>query len=96
MTLGDFSKQAEAYRRARPTYPAALIDQLASDAGLVRGDPVADFGAGTGIMTALLVERGFIVSAIEPNETMRNQTEGCCITAAGSNWSRGAFFAIAS
>jgi len=72
MTLGDFTQQAEAYGRSRPTYPAELLDALISDADLQAGDPVADFGAGTGIFTELLVDRGFAVSAIEPNESMRN------------------------
>jgi SAM-dependent methyltransferase len=72
MPLGDFTDQAIAYRRARPDYPAELLEQLVVDAGVARGDPVADFGAGTGIFTRLLVERGFQVTALEPNESMRS------------------------
>lgn len=71
MTLGDFTDQAAAYARARPTYPAELVDLLISDAGVVAGDTVVDFGAGTGIFTQLLVERGLHISAIEPNQPMR-------------------------
>ena len=74
MSLGDFSSQAAAYQRARPTYPQAILDALIDEAGLRPGDPVADFGAGTGIMTALLVQRGFSVSAIEPNAAMRDRS----------------------
>lgn len=73
MTLGDFSQQAESYRQSRPTYPTELIDLLIADAGLAAGDAVADFGAGTGIMTEILLERGFMVTAIEPNESMCEQ-----------------------
>lgn len=73
--LGDFSHQADAYAKSRPTYPSVLIDQLVTDSGIHRGDPVADFGAGTGIFTQILIERGFNVSAIEPNESMRNQAD---------------------
>ena len=73
--LGDFTEQADAYRRSRPAYPDELIDMLVADAGLAYGDPVADFGAGTGIMTRMLIERGFVVSAIEPNESMRSRAE---------------------
>ncbi len=73
MKLGDFTQQADAYRRSRPAYPDELIDTLVAAAGLVPGDAVADFGAGTGILTRMLIDRGFTVSAIEPNESMRNQ-----------------------
>ncbi len=75
MQLGDFTEQADAYRRSRPAYPDELIDMLVADACLAPGDPVADFGAGTGIMTRMLIERGFVVSAIEPNESMRSRAE---------------------
>ncbi|MDB5385998.1 MAG: hypothetical protein JWM11_1644 [Planctomycetaceae bacterium] len=75
MTLGDFSDQAEAYRRARPTYPAGMLDLLVADAEISAGAAVADFGAGTGIMTRLLLERGFSVTAIEPNESMQNRAD---------------------
>lgn len=71
MNCGDFTQQADAYSRARPTYPAALVDLLTADAGVKVGDPVADFGAGTGIFTSLLTERGLQVSAVEPNVEMR-------------------------
>ncbi|WP_254512767.1 class I SAM-dependent methyltransferase [Anatilimnocola floriformis] len=73
MSLGDFSPQADAYRQARPTYPAELVEQLIADACLPSGAAVADFGAGTGIFTQLLIDRGLQVTALEPNEQMRSQ-----------------------
>ncbi|MBI1375723.1 MAG: methyltransferase domain-containing protein [Phycisphaera sp.] len=69
--LGDFSAQAEAYAAARPTYPGELLDRIVAHVGASPGDPVADIGAGTGIATALLARRGFVVTAVEPNATMR-------------------------
>lgn len=75
MELGDFSAQAESYRASRPTYPDSLIDSLVADAGIAARDAVVDFGAGTGILTRLLVRRGFAVTAVEPNEQMRIQAE---------------------
>ncbi len=36
--------------------------------------PVAEFGTGTGNLTAALLEKGFDVTGIEPNAAMRNAT----------------------
>lgn len=73
MTLGDFSQQTQAYGQARPTYPREMVDALLAEAGIAAGDAVADFGAGTGIFTRLLTERGLDVTALEPNEAMRSR-----------------------
>ena len=86
MTLGDFSKQADAYQRSRPTYPSELVDQLLEDAGVKAGDRVADFGAGTGLFTQRLFDRGLRVSALEPNESMRSKS-----LVPGAEWSAGTF-----
>lgn len=75
MKLGDFSQQAEAYGRSRPSYPPGFVDLLVADAGLSPGDWVADFGAGTGILTRQLVERGLSVTALEPNQPMRERND---------------------
>jgi SAM-dependent methyltransferase len=65
-----FSDRAEDYARYRPGYPAAAIDAVL--AGLPpHAITAADVGAGTGIFTALLAERGVRVSAVEPNQAMR-------------------------
>jgi SAM-dependent methyltransferase len=71
--LGDFSGQAEAYALARPGYPPALVDDLLDYAGLASGDPVVELGAGTGLFTRLLSGRGLVVTAIEPNQAMRER-----------------------
>jgi SAM-dependent methyltransferase len=70
---GDFTQQADAYARARPGYPDALVDVLVADAAVRPGDPVADVGAGTGLFTALLAARGLLVAAVEPNAAMRER-----------------------
>lgn len=66
-----FSHLAAAYARHRPTYPAAAISWIVRKAGLAPGELIADLGAGTGISTRLLAERGLRVVGIEPNEPMR-------------------------
>jgi SAM-dependent methyltransferase len=70
---GDFTPQADAYARARPGYPAAIVDRLLARAEIGAGAPVAEIGAGTGIFTELLAARGLRVTAVEPNASMRQR-----------------------
>jgi SAM-dependent methyltransferase len=62
----SFGDDAEQYDRARPGYPAALIDYL------LREDPslVLDVGCGTGIASRLWRARGCRVVGIEPDSRM--------------------------
>jgi SAM-dependent methyltransferase len=66
-----FSAGADAYARGRPSYPAAALDHIVGEFGLGPGRRVLDLGAGTGIFTALLVETGAEVVAVEPVAEMR-------------------------
>lgn len=59
-----FNRLAESYR-ARPGYPAALVDRLVGIAG-GRGRRVADLGAGTGLLAVPLARAGLAVHAVEP------------------------------
>lgn len=70
-----FSNRVDHYRRYRPSYPTAVIELIRETAGLKPGAAVADIGSGTGIFTRLLLEAGFDVSAVEPNEPMRQVAE---------------------
>jgi len=70
-----FSNRADDYRRYRPGYPAAIIGLMRDTCGLKTGASVADIGSGTGIFTKLLLEAGFDVTAVEPNEPMRLAAE---------------------
>ena len=74
MELGDFTSLAAVYSRSRPGYPAELVDELMAVAGVTAGDPVADLGAGTGLLTQSLAERGLAVTAIEPAPTLPQAT----------------------
>jgi len=66
-----FDDRADLYARYRPSYPPEGIDCVLE--GL--GDPstlvAADLGAGTGILSRLLADRGATVLAVEPNAQMR-------------------------
>ena len=72
---GRFSDRVDDYRRGRPAYPPALLDLLEKECGLGPRSVVADIGSGTGILTALLLERGARVFAVEPNEAMAAAAE---------------------
>ena len=60
-----FDDVAEAYDRARPTYPAAVFDDLAELAGLQPGARLVEIGCGPGKATLALAERGYAVTCIE-------------------------------
>ncbi|MFD8158469.1 class I SAM-dependent methyltransferase [Streptomyces malaysiensis] len=70
----SFNAAAAQYAANRPSYPPALLDTVGELAGRpLAGARVADIGAGTGIATALLRERGADVIAVEPGAGMAAQ-----------------------
>jgi SAM-dependent methyltransferase len=66
-----FDAEAEAYERARPTYPRDAVDWLVDALDVAGGRTVADFAAGTGKLTRLLVPTGARIVAVEPVAGMR-------------------------
>lgn len=58
----SFGAEAAAYERGRPSYPPEAIDWLLPSGAR----DVLDLGAGTGKLTARLVERGLDVVAVDP------------------------------
>lgn len=72
---GDFTALAKSYIN-RPGYSLALLKQLASHVGYPR-EPfqIADVGAGTGKLTENLLDLGFNVVCVEPNDAMRAEGE---------------------
>src|SRR5437588_4415336 len=60
-----FEEVPELYERARPLYPAELLDDLVSFAGLEAGSQVLEIGCGTGQATLPLAERGLEVVCVE-------------------------------
>jgi len=70
-----FSSRVANYVKYRPSYPSAVLDLLVSRQGLSASSVIADVGSGTGISTALLLQSGATVFAIEPNKEMREAAE---------------------
>ncbi|MFE9426656.1 class I SAM-dependent methyltransferase [Kitasatospora sp. NPDC006697] len=70
----SFGAVAAEYDRARPSYPPELFEAIERLAGRpLAGADVLDVGAGTGIATRLLAERGARVIAVEPSGGMAAQ-----------------------
>ena len=65
-----FESVADAYERARPSYPERLFDDLVELAQLRPGDRVLEIGCGTGKATRPLLRRGFSVVCVELGERL--------------------------
>ena len=63
----SFGAVARDYDRYRPRYPAQLIDDLVAS----RIETALDVGAGTGISSRQLADRGVDVLALEPDGRLR-------------------------
>lgn len=71
---GKFTGKAASYTQGRRGYPEALLDLLAQEGG--KGSlRVADAGSGTGILSRAMLERGWTVYGVEPNNDMREEAE---------------------
>jgi SAM-dependent methyltransferase len=70
-----FSNRVDMYVKYRPSYPAEAIAYLYETVGFRTDCDVADIGAGTGIFSRLLAEKGTRVIAVEPNRAMRAAAE---------------------
>lgn len=73
--LSLFSDRATDYVKYRPSYPAAAINTILERLGDPSQLTAADVGAGTGIASRMLAERGVRVTAIEPNASMRQAAD---------------------
>jgi SAM-dependent methyltransferase len=70
-----FAAQALDYDRFRPRYPESVFDDIMEHANLAAGAETIEVGAGTGIATQPLVDRGLVVTAIEPAAEMAGVVE---------------------
>ncbi|MFJ2747896.1 class I SAM-dependent methyltransferase [Streptomyces sp. NPDC087297] len=70
----SFDTAAASYAANRPSYPSELLDAVEELIGFpLEGACVADVGAGTGLATSLLHDRGAIVVAVDPGPGMASQ-----------------------
>jgi SAM-dependent methyltransferase len=60
-----FGMVADQYDRARPTYPAAVYDDLAALGDIPPGGRILEIGPGTGKATIELARRGYEIVAVE-------------------------------
>lgn len=92
MKQGDFTEVAKHYHN-RPAYSAFLLEKLfacINDAKVPLKDlKIVEVGAGTGKLTKMLSEFGAQITAIEPNDNMRE--EGIAFTKECPNitWKKG-------
>ena len=79
----NYSELAKHYDK-RADYSMIALKAIFKIMGLNAGDPVADVGAGTGKLTRPMLECGYKVTAVEPNDEMRafgiQNTKGHSVT----------------
>jgi SAM-dependent methyltransferase len=90
MPLSVFDEAASQYDAARPSYPAPLFDELQARTGPLAGQLVLDWGAGTGIASRQLAERGAIVVSLDIGEQMLRRAlarrpQSVCVLADGNS-----------
>lgn len=60
-----FNQVPELYDQVRPRYPVQLFDDLVALSGVPESGRILEVGAGTGIATLPLAERGYEIVAVE-------------------------------
>jgi len=70
-----FSAKVRDYLASRPDYPPQLVDTLKQACPPGEHTLVADVGAGTGLLTRMLLDAGYAVVAVEPNAEMRHAAD---------------------
>jgi SAM-dependent methyltransferase len=71
VAASGFDRGADAYERARPSYPPDAVAWLVDALGLGPTTTLVDLAAGTGKLTRLLTPTGAWTVAVEPVEGMR-------------------------
>jgi len=66
----SFDAVAKQYDAARPTYPAAVFDDLLSLSRIPAAGRILEMGCGPGIATLPLAQRGFRITCVELGENL--------------------------
>jgi len=61
----SFNEFATLYDRARPAYPAVVVDAIVRCANIVPNSAILEIGCGSGQLTVSLAERGASITALE-------------------------------
>ncbi len=70
-----FTNRVENYHRYRPTYSEEFLSDIQQTGAIPAKSKIAEIGSGTGILTKQLLEAGWQVIGIEPNQAMREMAE---------------------
>lgn len=70
-----FSNRADNYVKYRPGYPQVVTPFLEQQLSLQKDFRIADIGSGTGLFAEPLLQKGYKVICIEPNEDMRKAAQ---------------------
>jgi len=84
VAASGFGAEADAYERARPSYPPDAVAWIVDALRISTGRIVADVAAGTGKFTRLLEPTGAWVVAVEPVEGMRARLPRMPVAAASA------------
>jgi SAM-dependent methyltransferase len=79
-----FGAEADAYERARPSYPPDAVAWVVEALAVAGGRDVADVAAGTGKFTRLLAPTGAWIVAVEPVAGMRSRLPSMPVAAASA------------
>lgn len=66
----DFGNVAEEYLKYRDDIPENLVKGLEKRGVVITGSKIADLGAGPGLLSKILSDKGAIVDAVEPSEKL--------------------------
>jgi ubiquinone/menaquinone biosynthesis C-methylase UbiE len=67
-----FTDRVENYVKARPSYPAEIVELLERQCGLTRSSMLIDVACGTGLLAKLFCDYGCRTIGVEPNAAMRD------------------------
>jgi ubiquinone/menaquinone biosynthesis C-methylase UbiE len=84
-TQWDYTELAPAYLK-RPDYSGEAIDEILRITGTGPGSAVCDVGAGVAHLTLMLLAHGMTVTAVEPNDAMREGGEERTNGSGGVTW----------